>query len=114
MPSRPLPNPEIKPRPRLGIQMDTEYDGEGLRIDVVQPETPAAEAGFQPGDVIVKAGGTDLAGGREGFMTLRAYLDKLGDTEGEFAVKRGEETLTLKRSRACSPPTSRGRRRRSG
>ena len=97
VPSQPLPNPEVKPRPRLGIQMDTEYDGEGLRIEAVQPETPAAEAGFQPGDVIVKAGGTDLpAGLRDGLLALRAYLDKLGESEGEFAVKRGEESLTLK------------------
>jgi poly(3-hydroxybutyrate) depolymerase len=94
--SQALPMPaQAGARPRLGIGIDRSHTGPGLLIEKVEAGTPAAEAGFAAGDVLVKAGETDLPQGDGAFMALRAYLDSLGTTDGAFTVKRGEQTLTL-------------------
>jgi poly(3-hydroxybutyrate) depolymerase len=91
----PMPVPEVRGRPRLGISIDQSHPGPGIRVDRVEPGTPAAEAGFQPGDTIQKVGETTLASGEEGFRALRAYLEGLGDTDGTFEVERAGEKKTL-------------------
>jgi membrane-associated protease RseP (regulator of RpoE activity) len=80
----------------LGISADQRFEGEGIRIEEVQKDSPAAEAGLQPGDVIVKMGEKDVPAGPAGLLGLRAYLEGLQGGEAEFTVKRGEQTLTLK------------------
>lgn len=87
--------PAATQRPRLGISLDREHEGPGLAVESVQEGTPAAEAGFQAGDVILKAGDTDLPEGPEAALALRAYLDTLANQDGTFTVKRGEETKVL-------------------
>lgn len=96
LPTRPLALPQVAPRPRLGISVDRAFEGAGIRIEEVQKDTPAAEAGLKAGDVLLKAGGVELPAGQEALQLLRAYLDGLEGKDGEFTVKRGEETLTLK------------------
>jgi membrane-associated protease RseP (regulator of RpoE activity) len=90
-----LPPPQAPRRPRLGITLDQEFEGVGIRLTRVEPGSPAADAGFQPGDVLVKVGDRQLTQGGEALATLRAYLDGLGESDGAFGVLRGDETLTL-------------------
>lgn len=82
-----LPLPDVTPRPRLGIVLDQEFEGPGIRVREVQPGTPAEEAGFQPGDVIVELGG-DAVPGDEPLAALRAYLESLEGKDGVFTVRR--------------------------
>ncbi|MBC7981135.1 MAG: PDZ domain-containing protein, partial [Armatimonadetes bacterium] len=49
----------------LGIMADEKYRGEGVRIANVQPEYGAAEAGLQPGDVILKVDDRIISGLQE-------------------------------------------------
>jgi membrane-associated protease RseP (regulator of RpoE activity) len=90
-----LPAPEITPRPRLGVQIDQEYEGEGVRIDAVEADSPAAAAGFAEGDVLVKAGDVPIAGPAD-MLRLRAYLESLSGAEGTFTVKRAGQEVVLK------------------
>jgi membrane-associated protease RseP (regulator of RpoE activity) len=47
-------------RARLGIEVDAEFEGSGVRVKDTQAETPAAEAGVEPGDVIVSIGDDEI------------------------------------------------------
>jgi hypothetical protein len=75
----------------LGIMPDYVFEGEGLRIDAVtEDDGPAARAGLQEGDVIVRVGETAID-------DIYAYMDVLrqleaGDT-ATVVVERGDQTL---------------------
>lgn len=86
--------PDMTPRPRLGIRLDTTFEGPGLRIEEVEEGTPAHEAGFEDGDVILKAGDEEIADPSE-FAKLRDYLAGLTDEDGSFTVKREGDELVL-------------------
>jgi regulator of sigma E protease len=59
------------------------------RVDVVQPGSPAASAGFQPGDLVVSADGRPI----EGFDDLRMLVLLHSGTPIHFVVMRaGHET----------------------
>jgi carboxyl-terminal processing protease len=45
-----------------GVGLQVAQDPKGLRVDVVYDGSPAKRAGLRPGDVIIAAGGKDLAG----------------------------------------------------
>ncbi|MHC5010045.1 MAG: carboxylesterase family protein [Planctomycetota bacterium] len=83
----------FEPRPRLGIRLDLEHEGPGLMIEEVEDETPAAEAGFIAGDIILRVGETDIAGPAE-ITVLRDYLEGL-EEDGTFTVRRGDEELVI-------------------
>lgn len=88
--------PAPNPRPRLGIMLDLEAGGPGVRIREVQEGTPAAEAGFRAGDRIVALGDDDLGDDvRASVMKLRAFLESLEDEDGRFGVRRGDEELEI-------------------
>ncbi len=95
-PAAVLPVPDLTPSPRLGIVLDPRFDGDGIRVGEVQDGTPAAEAGFQAGDVIVKVGDSKLEGD-ERLGVLRTYLNVLsgGTTDGTFVVRRGDEEVEV-------------------
>jgi membrane-associated protease RseP (regulator of RpoE activity) len=61
--SSPAPEPETKPQPRrLGANVSTETAAEGgLEVRRVQPDSLAARAGLQTGDLLVKIGETPIA-----------------------------------------------------
>jgi len=61
-------------RVRFGTVPDFAYEGEGVRIDDVVPDSPAAKAGLQKGDVIVRMHGQDV-------KDLRGYSQILGTLE---------------------------------
>ncbi len=87
--------PQETRRPRLGISIDRAYEGQGLKIEAVQAGTPAAEAGFRDGDVIVAVGAEELPAGAEAFLALRGYLESHTDQDGTFVVLREGQRVTL-------------------
>jgi hypothetical protein len=76
----------------LGIMPDYTFEGKGMRIDAVtEDDGPAARAGLQEDDVIVRVGSMTID-------DIYAYMDALGQLEpGDTApvvVERGDTTLT--------------------
>lgn len=58
----------------LGVMPDYVHDGTGMRIDAVLPGRPAAKAGLQGGDVLVKIGERDV-------KDIYDYMEGLSDFE---------------------------------
>ncbi len=81
-------------RPRfkvtLGVVPDYAFEGEGMRIDGVTDERPAATAGLQKGDVVIQIG-------EEKVTDMTSYMKALSKfTKGDKAkvkAKRGEEMI---------------------
>ena len=65
---------------------------DGVLVDSVEPGSPAAEAGFEPGDVLVALDGTALD--RERSLAEVLFAFEPGDTV-EATVQRGDEELTI-------------------
>ena len=67
--------------------------GDGLLLDGVRDDSPAAKSGIKPGDKIVKLAGKEI-------RNVSDYTFILGElkagTEYEIIVRRGAENLTLK------------------
>jgi S1-C subfamily serine protease len=57
-------------RVSLGTVPDFTYDGQGYRISDVTPDSPAAKAGLQVGDIIVRFGATSIT-------DMRAFANAL-------------------------------------
>lgn len=66
--------------------------GGPVAIDTVQEGSPAAEAGFRPGDVIVRIDDKEIAS----FDDLRAIVATSAGRELTFTIKRDGRTLRLK------------------
>lgn len=75
----------------MGIMPDYAYDGEGVHVDGVTDGKPAAVAGLQKGDVIVKLGDVEVKDMTTYMKALAAI--KKGD-KADVVFKRGAETLT--------------------
>lgn len=72
----------------LGVMPDYTYSDDGFRIDQVQPDGVADEAGFRDGDIIVEMDGTRVA-------DIYDYMDVLntlgsGDTVSVTILRNGE------------------------
>ena len=67
-------------RVSLGLVPDYAYTGSGVRADGVTPDSPAAKAGFQSGDVLIELAGSPIA-------NLSALSDKLKTLAPGAAVK---------------------------
>jgi regulator of sigma E protease len=75
------------------------------KVGTVEPGSPAAWAGFKPGDHIVSANGHPLPG----YVELRSYLAYRYNMPMDFVVRRGAETLHLEATpRAVSQPSGFG------
>jgi putative serine protease PepD len=68
------------------------FNGPGVLVTSVSPNTPAAQAGFQPNDILVAVEGVNIENGE----TLGGLIQTkhVGD-HVHFTVKRGSQTLTL-------------------
>ncbi len=66
----------------LGVMPDYAFSGKGLKIDGVREEGPAAKAGIQAGDVLVKLGSTEV-------KDIYGYMEGLGKFEA------GDETTVV-------------------
>ena len=77
----------------LGIMPDYVNDQPGLRVDAVLEDRPAAKAGIEDGDIILKMGDLEI-------KDVYAYMEALGKFEkGQeivVVVKRGEKELKKK------------------
>lgn len=76
----------------LGVVPDYLYGGKGMRIDGVTDEKPAAIAGLQKGDVVIKLGDFTVEGMNE-YMKALSKFEK--GMETRVTVKRGGEELTF-------------------
>jgi len=88
--SKPGDTPRFKVT--LGIMPDYTYDGEGVHVDGVTDGRPAAKAGIQRGDRIVRLGDIEV-------ITIQDYMSALskfqkGDT-AKVKVVRGSETKEM-------------------
>ena len=74
----------------LGIMPDYVSAGEGVRIDAVLDGRPAAAAGLQQGDVIVRLGAVEVS-------DINAYMEALAQFEEgavtTIVVRRGDERI---------------------
>lgn len=87
-------NTETAPRFKvtLGVVPDYLYDGKGMRIDGITDGKPAAAAGLQVGDVVVKLGAIEVT-------DMMAYMKGLsafnkGDTAPIKVLRAGKEVET--------------------
>ena len=62
------------------------------RVDIVHPNSPAAAAGFQPGDVILKINGRSI----ENFIEMKQIVSTSAGDTLVFEVDRGGTPVTLK------------------
>jgi S1-C subfamily serine protease len=56
--------------PNIGVQLN--YQGKGVAVETVQPGSPAASAGLEPGDVIQRVNGNDVTTNDEVVKAIRA------------------------------------------
>lgn len=77
----------------LGVVPDYLYDGKGMRIDGTREDTPAAVAGLQKGDIVIKLGDSTITDMMSYMRALSVFEN--GD-EADIIVKRGEETVETK------------------
>ena len=68
-------------------------EGDGLIIDGVRDDSPAAKSGLTGGDKIIKLAGKEVKNITD-YMSAMGVM-KAGD-EYEVIIKRGSETITLK------------------
>jgi hypothetical protein len=76
----------------MGVMPDYTYEGEGMRIDGVSDNRPAARAGIQQGDVVKKLGGMPVKNVEEYMKVLSKF--KKGDTT-TIEILRKTETKVL-------------------
>ncbi len=77
----------------LGVVPDYLYDGEGMRLDGVTDGKPAAMAGMQKGDVVIKMGDSTIVDMMSYMRALSAFTP--GD-ETTVHYKRGDQISTVK------------------
>jgi hypothetical protein len=77
----------------LGTVPNYAETSDGMLLDGVRDNSPAAKAGLKPGDKIVKLAGHDVRNAMDYTFVLGTM--KAGE-EYEVVLKRGDETLTLK------------------
>jgi aminopeptidase YwaD len=80
-------------RVSLGSIPDYAYDGVGVQLSGVREGSPAAKAGLQKDDIIIKFGGKTILNVQEYTLALADF--KPGD-EVEIEVKRGDKIVKVK------------------
>lgn len=74
----------------LGVMPDYTFSGEGMRVDAVLDDRPAAKAGMEGGDIIIKIGDKEVKNIYDYMEGLALF--KIGD-QTQIVVKRGEDEL---------------------
>ncbi|MCP4899434.1 MAG: PDZ domain-containing protein, partial [bacterium] len=91
------PSAQSSRRVSLGTMPDFGFSGPGVRIHQVMPDSPAADAGLQAGDVLLATDGHELDGLRDFSNRLKSY--SAGDSVNLLIDRDGERktvTATLK------------------
>lgn len=78
--------------PYFGSIPDYAAAEQGAALSGVQPDSPAAKAGLQAGDVIIRFGKADVSNVEDFAAALGSY--KAGDTV-EVAIRRSDKTITV-------------------
>jgi membrane-associated protease RseP (regulator of RpoE activity) len=106
--------PAPTPRPRLGVRLDTTFEGPGVRLEDVEAESAASTAGMRTGDVLVEVEGETLRTAQD-LAKLRDALDRLAaeERDGTFVLERDGERIEVQaRPRIMAadlvPPTPQG------
>ncbi|HQZ82647.1 MAG TPA: M28 family peptidase [Pyrinomonadaceae bacterium] len=77
----------------LGTVPNYAETSDGLHLDAVRDDSPAAKAGVKGGDIVIKLAGKEV-------RNISDYMFALGEMKAgetyEIVVRRGNETLTLK------------------
>ena len=91
---------------KLGVNIDQNYVGEGVRVGKVEPGSTAANIGMQDGDVIIEMQGEKVSGlndlravlstleGGEKLVVVVERAGKREKLEGTVAKPRGREVLS--------------------
>lgn len=91
--------------PRIGIMLDTAYTGKGAKVQTVVPDSPAAKAELQPGDIIERIDGTVV---RDSVALVLEVRDRVvGDTIKLTVDRAGKDvvlSVTLDASVATPAP----------
>lgn len=95
---------ESKEEVKLGVVFD-EKDGQIMVTDIL-PESVAARAGVEKGDVLRSLDGEALV---EAFDLIYALKQKKINEKGQLTVERGGSTLILELTYAAAPPAEGGR-----
>ncbi len=82
--------PKANRRASTGTMPDFSYIGEGVKIGELSPDSPAAKAGLQKGDIIVKFDGKEIKTLREYSNALKAKKpgDKVSITVSRFGREK--------------------------
>lgn len=90
---------------RHGVVLGAESNDKGLVVASVEKDSPAAEAGLQPGDVISDVSDLEIV---RPLDFQRALLETTAGQEVALSVRRGEESLNvhLKLAQAVARPTT--------
>lgn len=80
-------------RPVLGVQ--TSPDGDHVQITAVTENSSAAEAGLQPGDILVSVGSVDVSGDADWAERFRAAYRKRSGEPIEIKVRRNGREMNL-------------------
>ena len=74
------------------IEAGQGFNGPGVLVTTVSPNTPASQAGFQSNDILVAVDGVEIENG----ATLGGLIQgKHVGQQVQFSVRRGSQTLTL-------------------
>ena len=92
-------------RAYLGVVLGEAKDGEGVQIDQVTPDSPAATAGFKPGDEIFQVEGIDFTNPSR---LAEIIAEKKPGDEFEVTVRRGGEVIALRPRLMADPNGPRG------
>jgi regulator of sigma E protease len=73
-------------------------------IRIVAPQSPAAEAGFQPNDRVLKVNGQPI----DSIEKMQSLITQNLGKQAEIEVQRGSQTLTLNLTPRANPPAGQG------
>jgi thiol-disulfide isomerase/thioredoxin len=76
-------------RPWLGVAMDTDEPGQGVRVGHVIRSSPADKAGLREGDRIVRVASTSVARGQDVVRAVAAFA--IGDSAEVAFLRAGKE-----------------------
>ena len=76
----------------LGLQTSDTQNGEGAEIGEATPNGPAADAGLQAGDIVVKVDGQDVTGAND---VAAAIEDNKPGDKVAVTVRRGGSEQTI-------------------
>lgn len=86
------------------VRVDGYHDLSRVVLAEIAPNSPAAAAGMEVGDVVAQAAGQPVTG----FDSLSAVVKAHLDQPVEFVLQRGAETLTVTATPRSNPPEGEG------